>query len=135
MYAEWQLQQSCRRPRGPAQGPGAQTHGTAKGRWPGVLLYRYSTYQYCTGTLTVAHRALAGDHLKHWQAGVRPGNLKRRLRTPGPWPIPIIMSPMYHPIFMIEFKLHCHWQIELAAEKRSRAVTGPQQKDATVMCQ
>jgi hypothetical protein len=31
---------------------------------------------------------------------------------------------MYHPIFMIEFKLHCHWQIELAAEKRSRAAEG-----------
>ena len=34
------------------------------------------------------------------------------------------MSPMYHPILMIEFKLHCHWQIELAAEKRSRAAEG-----------
>ena len=31
------------------------------------------------------------------------------------------MSPMYHPTLMVELKLHCHCQIELAAEKWSRA--------------
>jgi hypothetical protein len=42
---------------------------------------------------------------------------------------------MYHPTLMVELKLHCHCQIELAAENfeviKGTAAALPQQKDAT----
>ena len=53
-YTGWQLQA------GPTEG--AQTQGSAQGRW---VLLTVPVSTYCAGTLTVAHRALAGDHLTH----------------------------------------------------------------------
>ena len=50
-YTELQLQA------GPKKG--AQTQGSAQGRW---VLLTVPVSTYCAGTLTVAHRALAGDH-------------------------------------------------------------------------